>query len=252
LRSSGVTDGTDLTRPNPQIKELARQQRAREWAHESEESKRSLEELRPYLLTEDLLKPFVIEQPTTPTEEKTKPILEEIRDSVAKILNWTEEKHTEPSEFMTTEEVAQLVGMSVKTIRRWWRLAMFSPSSRCREPDTTTASSVLRSWNGLTEGNLGTENDLYPRPDSCKRCRGMDIGTSIGIGLTVISLVLNYVQWLDAKRQSDLMRRKSDLMTGFLLGIKTSDLPARFMDQANDVLARIDPPGGKQRLWNRK
>lgn len=79
----------------------------------------------------------------------------------------------------------------------------------------------------------------------------MDFGTSVGlfgaIG-TIISLVVAYFQWQAAKRQrreaerlSELLRHKSDIMTGFLHGILAGDWPDKLVLQANDILQRIDP-----------
>jgi hypothetical protein len=57
-----------------------------------------------------------------------------------------------PSEFMTTEEVADLISVSTKTIRDGWRSAMFSPSFQSPVAATASVFSGPRSWVGSQKG----------------------------------------------------------------------------------------------------
>jgi hypothetical protein len=134
---------------NPYEREIAsiRQHMARQW---------ELKGLRPYLTPEQKAKP------TPPTEQN--PILEEILTTVKAILGWTQEKGAPApapeSEFMDTKEVADLVGVSTKTVLRWVALGNVFPFIPLPGgPDTATVSAGLRSWNGHANGNLGSGNN---------------------------------------------------------------------------------------------
>jgi hypothetical protein len=66
----------------------------------------------------------------------------------------------------------------------------------------------------------------------------MDTGSWIGLAGILVGCAIAYWQWHEAKK-------KGDMLVTFLHGLKSAELPAKVIDQVNDMLARLDPPKAK-------
>jgi hypothetical protein len=71
----------------------------------------------------------------------------------------------------------------------------------------------------------------------------MDRSDWIGVAGIVIGCLIALVQWREGKARESKARKRGDELVAFLHGLKGETLTKPTIDQVNDMLARLDPPG---------